>query len=111
MPLMICIAPLAIVCSPDEQKRLIVCAGTSTGNPARSALESRDVQPLRRFRHRAAPGDVVDRRRVDADALDGLLHHERGQLDRMRRRERAVLLALRHGGRGGHDHDVVLCQS
>ena len=35
IPHMICCAASAIVCSPLEQKRLTVCAGTSTGKPAR----------------------------------------------------------------------------
>ena len=36
-PLMMRSAAMAIACSPDEQKRLMVIAETSTGNPARSA--------------------------------------------------------------------------
>src|SRR5580692_1531234 len=35
-PLMMRSAAIAMACSPDEQKRLIVSAETSTGNPARS---------------------------------------------------------------------------
>ena len=35
-PLMMRSAAMAIACSPEEQKRLIVSAETSTGNPARS---------------------------------------------------------------------------
>ena len=35
IPLIICCAARAIVCKPLEQKRLTVCAGTSTGRPAR----------------------------------------------------------------------------
>jgi hypothetical protein len=42
---MICIAPSAIVCNPDEQNRLTVCAGTSTGSPARSAERRATLRP------------------------------------------------------------------
>jgi hypothetical protein len=37
-PLMILSAANAMVCSPDEQKRFTVCAGTVSGSPARIAL-------------------------------------------------------------------------
>jgi len=36
----------AIVCKPDEQKRLIVAPGTVTGQPARSAIWRADVVPV-----------------------------------------------------------------
>ena len=37
IPAMIEAAAIAMVCDPDEQKRLTVTAGTSCGSPARSA--------------------------------------------------------------------------
>ena len=45
MPLMICMAPFAMVWSPLEQNLLIVWPGTSTGNPARSALSRATFNP------------------------------------------------------------------
>src|SRR5882672_2435563 len=45
-PAMIRCAASAIVCSPDEQKRLIVAPGTETGQPARSAIWRAMFQPV-----------------------------------------------------------------
>ena len=42
---MIDCAPSAIVCRPDEQKRLMVAEGTSTGIPARNELNRATFRP------------------------------------------------------------------
>src|SRR5213080_4551156 len=42
---MICCAASAMVCRPDEQNRLIVADGTSTGNPARSDASRATLSP------------------------------------------------------------------
>ena len=63
--------PLMISCAADRDglqarraEAIDVAAVTSTGNPARSHGEPRDVQSLRRLGHRAAP---VARRRSSPD--------------------------------------------
>ena len=45
-PAMIRCAASAIVCRPDEQKRLTVAPGTVTGQPARSAIWRAMFQPV-----------------------------------------------------------------
>src|SRR6185436_13707159 len=45
MPAMIRSAAIAMVCEPDEQKRLTVTAGTSCGRPARSAAIRATFEP------------------------------------------------------------------
>ena len=105
---MICIAPSAIVCSPDEQNRLIVCAGTSTGSPARSAESRATLSPCDASGIAQPHATSSTIAALDAGAVERLLHHERGQLDGMRRGERSILLALGHRGADGrNDHDVV----
>ncbi len=39
-------APWAMLCRPDEQKRLIVSAGTELGRPALKAISLTDNTPL-----------------------------------------------------------------
>ena len=53
-------ATIAIDCRPDEQKRLMVIAGTLDGQPGAERGDARDVQALLRLGHGAAEDDVVD---------------------------------------------------
>ena len=78
MPAMICWAARAIVCRPDEQKRLTVWPGTACGRPARMRRDARHVQPLLAFGHRAADDHVLDLLWVEAfSSLDGSLDRRR----------------------------------
>ena len=65
-------AAIAMVCRPDEQKRLMVTPAVVTGRPARSAICARDVAAGGAFGQRAADEHVFDLGRVDAGALDGV---------------------------------------
>ena len=66
MPAWIACAAWAIDCVPDEQKRLIVIAGTVSGRPAEQRGQASHVHPLLGLRHGAAEDDVLDVRGLQA---------------------------------------------
>ena len=53
-------AAIAIDCSPDEQKRLMVSAETSTGKSGAKRGDAGDVHSLLGFGHGAAEDDIFD---------------------------------------------------
>ena len=71
---------MAMVCSPDEQKRLTVWAGTWYGMPAFMRRDPGHVHPLLAFGEGAADDDVLDQQRVDAGSLQQSLDGSGGQV-------------------------------
>ncbi len=51
---------MAIDCKPEEQKRLMVMAGTSEGSPARWRRDARNIVACFALGHGAAEDHVVD---------------------------------------------------
>ena len=70
-------AMIAVDCSPDEQKRLMVIAGHLVGQAGEEADLAGDVQALLGLRVRAAEDDVLDDRGVDLGAPDRFAADER----------------------------------
>ena len=89
---------MAMDCSPDEQNRLIVAAGTSTGSRPAGAASRATFSPC------AASGiahphstSSIDAG-IDARTLYRLLHDARREVDGVHGGERAVGLPSRDGG-------------
>ena len=65
-PAMIRSAAVAMVCSPEAQKRLTVWPGTETGSPAFMAATRATFMPGLPLREGAAEDDVLHLPRLDA---------------------------------------------
>ncbi len=57
-------ATWAMDCTPELQKRLMVIAGTVSGQPGEERGQASDVHALLGLGHRAAEDDVLARRRA-----------------------------------------------
>src|ERR1019366_6361520 len=101
-PAMMRSAAMAIACRPDEQKRLMVMAETSTGRPAR------DVHALLDFRHGAAEDDIFDLFGIDLrHALERALDGHRGQIIGARRPQRSFVSLTHRRTHGTDDYDFT----
>ena len=84
-------AAIAMACSPEEQKRLMVTPGTASGSPARKRGHARHVHSRFAFRIRAAENHVVDFvRRNCGIFFQQAPEHGRGQVVRARGSQRSA---------------------
>ena len=80
-PAMMRSAPWAIACKPDEQKRLMVMAETSTGQAGAQGGDAGDVHALFGFGHGAAEDDVLNFLGIElGHALKRALDREGGEV-------------------------------
>ena len=107
-PLMMRSAAMAIACRPEEQKRLMVIAETSTGNPARSDGDAGYVHPLLGFGRGAAEDHIFDFFGIDLrHALQRALDGDGGQFIGTGSAERAFEGASHGRANGGGDDDFT----
>ena len=105
-PAMTRCAAIAMVCRPEEQKRLTVTPRHGDRQVGHQRDLARDVGAGGAFGVGAAHEHVFDRRRVDAGALHGVLDGMAAQRGAVRHVEGA-LPALGQGRAGGGDDDGV----
>ena len=107
VPDMIACAPKEMACWLEPHWRSTVTPGTSSGKPAASH-DSRAMLPACGADGVDAAGDhVVDRTRVDVDAVEQSAPAGGTEIDRMHAGQRAVALA----DRGTHSFDDVCLRS
>ena len=102
-------AAAAIASRPDAQKRLTVCPGTVTGQPARSADVAADVVSGGAFWQAAAEDHVLDLGRIDAGAFDRVLDRRVPPSSPRRLIERAAKRAADRRARGRNDRRPHAC--
>ena len=105
-PAMIRCAASAIVCSPDEQKRLTVAPGTRHRTAGAQRDLARDVPAGCTLRQRAADENVVDLLGREPGARDRVLHGVTAERRAMGHVERAAPALGKPGARGGNDQGV-----
>ena len=99
-------AAMAIVCRPDEQKRLTVIPDVVTGQPARMRDLPRDVAAGRAFRVGAAHDDVLDLARIEPRALDRVPQRVAAHRGAVGDVERALPALAERRARGGDDDGI-----
>ena len=97
---------MAMVCSPDEQKRLTVMPAVDTGQPARIAICRAMLRPVAPFGIGAAHHHVLDLGRVEPRALDGVAQGVAAERGPMGHVERAFPALAKRRARGG-DNDGI----
>src|ERR1051325_8913443 len=106
MPAMIRSAAMAMVCEPEEQKRLTVTAGTLSGSPARG--DARDVHARLPLRRGAAEDDVVHVLRLELRRLrEQRADDVRGHVVRTRGAQRAARRFPDGGAERGNDYGFI----
>jgi hypothetical protein len=105
-PAMMRWAAVAMVCRPDEQKRLMVMPAVVTGQPPRSAIWRAMLAPVAPSGIGAADEHVFDFARLDAGARDGRLQHMAAQRGAVGHVEGAFP-RFGQGGAGGRYDDGV----
>ena len=106
-PARIIASAISIARIDEAQTLLIVSAGVSFGSPAPTAAWRAGAWPAPRLEH-LAHDHVLGLVRLEPDALERGLDHDRAELRRLVAREPAAELAERRADGGDDDERVML---